>query len=68
MEGEDVKLTKIFNPMERKRIEYIILNSNLSTEQVISVLDTASLIDKHGIDPVKFFEAVETVYDEMIQK
>jgi hypothetical protein len=40
----------------------------LSSEQVVSVLETAARIDTEGINPEQFFKAVENVYDEMMKK
>lgn len=63
-----MKLTEMFSPMEQRRITQTILNSNITAEQVIVVIEAAAEMTKQGIEPEVFFKAFEKVYDEMLKK
>ena len=63
-----MKLTEMFSPMEQRRITQTILNSNITAEQVIVVIEAAAEMTKQGIKPELFFKAFEKVYDEMMKK
>ena len=63
-----MKITEMFSPMEQRRITQTILNSNITAEQVIVVIEAAAEMTKQGITPGIFFKAFEKVYDEMMKK